>query len=444
MPENEKLNSEEVHTEGISKGQFKRSTHPRYDWLDQFRGMVIVFLVIASLTWELASENFAITPPLGPTWLNHGWEYYDQQPVIITIIDLGSQIFMFMLGISLSLSFKSKVEKKGLHFAWLTVLHRVFSFFWISQVISVDFDFPIFKVIALVIWVLITVGAAVLRNLRKFKDNIYRPLFGVVWALSSIGLWCVQARIPKVLGSGYFWSAFFLEAPAHLAWGTLFAAVFVFLIKKPDFRIIIAIIIYLGHFIMWEFKPIINASIQAFWSQWDIPFDMLAMGAIAITATCIWDWMQMDPNDQIIGFKKRVIPIMLITGLLHFIVDFFQTAEHHGINLSLGLLAIAFSCLLVIVFFSLEFFYKYKIPPLTHIGRNALFLFLFQGIFTLTYPEIWGDALAFRTQMASLFGVAELTHPLVDLMGLIAFLVPMLIMYLVAWLMDRYHIYIKV
>ncbi len=435
-------NVEEIRME--AKRGIYRSTHPRYDWLDQFRGMVIVFLIIASLTWEFSSSDFSLAPPLGPTWLNHGWQFFNQQPAMITIIDMGSQIFMFMLGISMGLSFRSKVEKKGLGYAWLNVLFRVFTFFWISQVISVEFDFPLFKIIALGIWVVITVVAAVFRNMKKYRDTIYRPAIGLIWALVSIGLWCVQARLPTVIGSGYFWGTFFVEAMAHLAWGTLFAAIFVWLIKKPDYRLIAAIVIYIGHAVMWEFEGAINTAIRAFWPQWDIPFDVLGMIAIAIVASCVWDWMNMDPNDQKVGMKKRVIPLLFISGVLHFVIDFFQTAEHHGINLSLGLLSIAFCSLLVVVFFSLENFFKFKVPFLTHLGRNALFLFLFQGIFTLTYPEIWGDALTFRTQMATLFGGIPLTHPLVDLMAVVIFMLPMIIMYLVAWLFDRYNIHIRV
>jgi hypothetical protein len=106
----------------------------------------------------------------------------------------------------------------------------------------------------------------------------------------------------------------------------------------------------------------------------------------------------------------------------------------------------AFSTLLVLIFYSLEFFYKFKIPFLTHIGRNALFLFLFQGIFTITYPDLigWNSAHVFRSQMASLLGVGDLMHPLVNLAGLIVFILPMLLMYLVAWLFDKFNIHIRV
>ena len=69
----EKEQAEEIRME--AKRGINRSLHPRYDWLDQFRGMVIVFLIIASLTWIFSSSDFATAPPIGPTWLNHGWKY---------------------------------------------------------------------------------------------------------------------------------------------------------------------------------------------------------------------------------------------------------------------------------------------------------------------------------------------------------------------------------
>ena len=443
--------SEETEELRMEKNRgIKTSTHPRYDWLDQFRGMVVVFLVIASLTWELSSDNFALAAPLGPTWLNHGFKFLSKKPEIITIIDLGNQIFMFMLGISLGLSFQSKTQKKGATYAWFTVLHRMLTFIWIDQlidwldIISNGGEFPLFRIVALAFWFVITVFGAVFRNLKKYKNTIYRPLTGMLWALASVGLWIIQARYPTpLIGSGYLKAMFFIEPLSLLGWGTLFAALMVYLIKKPDYRIIVSIGFFVVHALLWQFEGVINTG-MAFWPNWEIPFDLLGMSAIAIAATCVWDWMNMDPNDHKIGLKKRVIPLVFITGVSHFVIDFFQTADHHGTNVSISLLSIAFSTLLVLVFYSLEFFFKFKVPFLTHLGRNALFLFLFQGIFTVTYPIIWGDAFTFRTQMAGLFGVVDLSHPLVNLMALIAFLVPILVMYFVAWFMDKYHLYIKV
>jgi hypothetical protein len=446
MSENKNIEEYRMETKrGIAK-----SLHPRYDWLDQFRGMVIVFLFIASITWELSSDNFLNSPPVGPTWLNHGFRYWSQDPEIITIVDLGSQIFMFMLGISLGLSFPSKIKKKGIGYAWSAVFHRIFTFFWLVQLVDwLEFvadggEITPLKMGLLGLWFIITIIAVIFRNLKKYTDKLYRPLIGMLWALTSMGLWMIQARYPTALiGSGYLKTVFFGEALSHLAIGTLFAAIFVFLIKKPDLRIIVSIFMFIAHFVMWEFEGAINAA-MVFWPKWGIPFDSLGMGAIAIAASCVWDWMNIDPDNQKEGMKKRVIPFFLIAGILHFIVDFFQPGDHHGINTSISLLAIAFSTLLVVVFFSLEFFFNFKIPFLTHLGRNALFLFLFQGTFTIPYGMIWDNAYNFRTSMAGLIGVVDLTHPFVNLMGLLAFIIPIMLSYFIAWLFDKLNWHIRV
>lgn len=43
----------------------KKQLHKRYEWLDQFRGMIIIFLIISVITWPL-SGNFPGTEiPIG-------------------------------------------------------------------------------------------------------------------------------------------------------------------------------------------------------------------------------------------------------------------------------------------------------------------------------------------------------------------------------------------
>ena len=35
------------------KNERKEPLHVRYEWLDQFRGLIIIFLIISVVTWEL-------------------------------------------------------------------------------------------------------------------------------------------------------------------------------------------------------------------------------------------------------------------------------------------------------------------------------------------------------------------------------------------------------
>ncbi len=96
------------------------------------------FYFIASLTWVFSADIRALEYPIGPTWLNFGYKYVDFYPRMITLIDLGSQVFMFILGLSLSISFRNKLVKKGVLYAWISVINRVCVFFWIGQVIFSD------------------------------------------------------------------------------------------------------------------------------------------------------------------------------------------------------------------------------------------------------------------------------------------------------------------
>ena len=110
-----------------------KSLHPRYRWLDQLRGVTVLFLLVAFLTWEFSSKLYlGQPPPLGPTWMNHGTRYAKFIPSIITVIDMGSSLFMNVMGISLAISFRSKVKKKGLGYTWATILSRFFALLWVN------------------------------------------------------------------------------------------------------------------------------------------------------------------------------------------------------------------------------------------------------------------------------------------------------------------------
>jgi len=77
------------------------------------------------ITWPL-SGNFPGTEiPIGPPLLNHGFQYYDGYPALITIIDIGQQIFMFILGYVAYIAFTSRMKKRGAGAAWKHGIIRV-------------------------------------------------------------------------------------------------------------------------------------------------------------------------------------------------------------------------------------------------------------------------------------------------------------------------------
>ena len=73
----------------------KKALHERWQWLDQFRGLKIIFLIISVISWQLSGDPLNLTDrPIGPPLLNHGFQYLDGYPALITIIDIGQQIFI--------------------------------------------------------------------------------------------------------------------------------------------------------------------------------------------------------------------------------------------------------------------------------------------------------------------------------------------------------------
>ncbi len=167
------MKPDEANEEIKEEKRFK-SLHGRYRWLDQLRGMTVVWLLVAFLTWMFSSILWlGRPPPLGPTWMNHGNRYGDYLPAIITVIDMGSSIFMFVLGISAPISFNSKVKKKGLGYTWLTLFIRFFMLLWVQILIkffyNLDFSavligLEIRDIILLSIWLGISLILVVLHT----------------------------------------------------------------------------------------------------------------------------------------------------------------------------------------------------------------------------------------------------------------------------------------
>lgn len=413
----------------------------RHLWLDQLRSVIVIFSFIASLTWLFSGNIRGGEIPVGPTWLNFGYRYVDFFPRMITLVDIGSQIFMFIMGLSLSISFQTKAQKKGYKYAWISVFNRVFVFFWLVEVLLMDFiHFYLNDIIILGVWVVLTIIIIVLRN-TFFKQSDAALYISLIWSIVSCIIWFFKYDID-------LWTVFFNHPLAHFAWATLLGALGIFTIKRPDIRIIIPGILLGIHYYLWErFR---YWGIQVFVGthfefHFMIPFELMGMGIVGMTATCVWDWIHMDPTDFKVGFKKRFVPLMVLTCIGHFITDFFQTADSEGVTASIILLAVAFSSMLAMTMYAMEYYIKYDIPFLTAIGKNALFLLLLQAVLVIPYRIVWpGGGGDFRSMVQEWFNVSTQTHILVNLMGCIAFLIPIVILIITGWILDKYKIHIKV
>jgi len=83
----------------------------RFEWLDQFRGLIIILYIIQTSAWLFSMDPAdGIMPIMAPA-LNHGFEYADFERPLITMIDLGQQIFIFLVGFMQAFAVLKRKEK---------------------------------------------------------------------------------------------------------------------------------------------------------------------------------------------------------------------------------------------------------------------------------------------------------------------------------------------
>jgi hypothetical protein len=209
---------------------------------------------------------------IGPPLLNHGFKYLNWYPPIITIIDIGQQIFMFVLGFVGYLAFKSRLEKKGVWAAWKHGLIRV----------------------------------ALLYALAFIDDGLFG---GIIIPM-------VNGEAPLIPWDEVLWYG----TLANLAIGTFAAYLAIFLIRKSaDLRIYLSIGIMTIHAVLYasglfEYKFDLLPSGNIFF-----PFNAFNHAAIAIAGTSFSQWLKLDPNNPDIGFRKKILPASTMQSL-HFII----------------------------------------------------------------------------------------------------------------------------
>lgn len=355
--------------------QSQEKFHIRYEWLDQFRGLVIIFLIISVITWPLSGENGVGI--IGPPLLNHGFKYANYYPSLITIIDIGQQIFMFLLGFVGYLAFQGRIEKKGVKEAW--------------------------------------------------KHGIIRV--GLLYLLSFLDDGLIGGDLLEG-GTGWIRNVFYNGTLANLAIGTFAAYLGTYLIKNADKRIYLGIAILILHSILYAL-PLFDRYIDTGYPEGSLlfPFNSLNHAAIAIIATCFSQWVR-DSDELEIGFKKKVLPVSTVAMVVFYCYDWIQPAEHHDATTSLAIFAIAVSGFMISIFYLFDRI-DFKIPVLTAMGKNMLFLFILAFVVDL-YVGIMVDN--FKDL---LLAVPPLTLLLIGIL-------PLLFEIGVGLLLDKFNIKIKI
>jgi hypothetical protein len=362
----------------------------RFEWLDQFRGIVIMLFIIAAITWILSGDFTALGSnqytnvrlPVGPSYLNHGWKWADTPegwPQMITIIDIGQQIFIFLVGFMQAFSF---IRRKTTNSEKDALIHIIRRFFIIMAL--------------------------------AFLDEI---LIGQISDGFDINTWNWY---------GWFWHG----TLGNIAWASLAGGLVAFSVRKADTRFLIGMGILLLHAILYAIPAVVEwrwlyPENQTFFR---IPFETIGHVAIAIIGAAFTGWM-FDENREVSepNIRNRILPISTGMFILMYIIDFLQPANHQAVNAALATMAIAASGFMLFIFYQLDK-YNFKVPGLSAFGKNMLLMFILSLIVTEAYMPGVKDL----AQQNAVYGL------------ILAGIVPVLIMYAIAKFLEWRNWIIKI
>ncbi|MBD3353083.1 MAG: hypothetical protein GF364_16500 [Candidatus Lokiarchaeota archaeon] len=365
----------------IEEGHILERKSTRIQYVDVFRGLVVIFLIISVLTWDLSGVvGDPNTPPVGPTYLNHGWKFWelDGWPDMITIIDIGQQILMFIVGFVGAIAFYKHEERDGKSKAILHLIRR----FLALMILSFLYD-----------------GGLIDGEMDLTQWNMFST----------------------------FWYGTF----ANLAWGTLISILLVSVLKqKPDKRFLIACIIFTAHAILYSFDTLHTWELRVgadSWKIWEVPWNTINHVAIAIMGTCTYDWSQQKTEDEPYkGWTKRILPIGSVMWAGVWLLNFLQPAHHQTSNTTLSLMACATS-MWILFLFNLMDKVKFKVPLLADLGRNLLIMFIMSDLWNKMIDLVGKDA--FRAS-----GLLSM---------LLVGIVPIVVQFMLAWSLNKLRVTIK-
>ncbi|NMC08567.1 MAG: hypothetical protein GYA24_25385 [Candidatus Lokiarchaeota archaeon] len=344
------------------KTKVRQARHPRYGFIDQFRGLWVLVLTFSWVTIQLGWSK------LTPAILTHGFAFYSDQILatwnwlvagnnMYTWIDLGSSMFMLVVGISIPISLRARVKHKGMSYA-VTRLFLRYGIFVCIQ-IFLNMFFPIFPFM-----------------------NYRGILLGHKEFMTRLGI------------------------------GSVVAGLSVLFVKNPDRRFLIVVGLVVIHAILYIMpglevfhdSVIFKESITwmgegQFFDYFMIPFEAISFSALAIAGTCFWDWLNEGENAAV-AIKRRIMPVAVYSWVACFVVLWFVPLSHWDLTASQDLLALGTGYFMLVLFFATEQFFKYNVPYLTALGRNALisyiigffieWIYLKSGVYALITPKnVW-------------------------------------------------------
>lgn len=326
----------------------------RFEWLDQFRGLVILLFIISVITWKLSADLLIGEIPVVPANLDHGWRLFDSyysgdqkhDPSPITIIDIGQQILMFLVGFMQAFSYRKRKIRNGITNARMHVLKR---YTWMM-------------------------------------------------ALSFL-LVIIDSDITNV--DGWIWGWLFNNTLTGIAWGGLFAGIITEVFDDGDKQLYTGFGVLLLHGILYAIP-----AIRTWESGW-MRFPWAALGHIGIgmVAAAYSTWVfddEMKINEE--SWAKKVVPTSILAFVIWYFVDWIQFAQHHHVTFALALMSIGTSGFMIWIFYEFDKM-GIKIPGLTAMGKNMFLMFILSGLFIdLFYWPLMEDILSSSRISALLLG----------------------------------------
>ncbi|MCC6698110.1 MAG: hypothetical protein IT365_20985 [Candidatus Hydrogenedentes bacterium] len=320
----------------------------RYDWLDQARGLIVLMLIISMSTYYYSGDVLSEDIPLGPTMLNHGYQYFSGVPPLITPIDVGQGIFMFVMGFVGYNAFTRRRQLRGARSAFLYTVRRV----------------------------------------------------GVLYALAFFE--CIVMHY--VLFGETLWRDFFIGSTfTLLALGALAGFTTIALLPNADRRIRFAAVLTVIHSLLYA-SPYFDhyTGDDNIFHLMSIPFTVLGLCTVAIAGTCFGQWLHMDPDNPTVGFQKRIVPVTAAALVAAYSMDWVQPPEPHDATAAHQLLAVGMAGLMLVGFFA-SGQNKLRFPLLSAMGKNLLVMFLLAGFFLEIYFDWIPKEFLVRWPVAALF-----------------------------------------
>lgn len=338
------------------------STHARYEWLDQARGIVGLFFVLSIIMGYVDGDILRKEVQDHPTYLNHGFSYYRGDPSIITLIDVGQLMFMFIMGFVGYIAFSGRLEKRGAVPAWLYAARRFAGLYGLSIVSA-----------ALLPWL---TGGFV-----NWKEALYDGTF------------------------------------SRLAIGALAAYAAVYVVRNADRRACLGFALFAVHAFLFEsYRFDRYPWIDDMLGLTRFPFGAFNLAAICILGSVFAQWFQTYPGDPGKSMRERILPVATGSFIAAYCVEWIQPSEHHDVTTALALLSIGLTGYLVMASFGMGTL-GIVIPALRAIGKNLLLVFIVTAEGVDRYLEAVADTAVATHPYATLLFVGVLPVVAVTVMA---------------------------